>query len=550
MRKLLFLLLAPALLYGQMSGSAIEDLLNSTDGESPLPDSLELAAISLLKPDSGLSGSREDLLLLSNRVRFQSSFQCSRGDENRPSWNDTWARTRLTTYSGKRLSSDLLAVRRVGDPRMIDELHLSIAGIHQASNVVFALGTYQFDWGLGILSSGTFGAARSLAYFRTSNVSVGKGVLPRTTSRESSWLRGVALSKEIGRTKLTAFGNFREWNANTLETPANLTGVLNTSSPLSISRRDKVEERSFGGSFEFKSSSVTTGFVAQTSNFDPVIEEADRLNSFSGYGSVNWNNLKATAEIARSGDETAWMAVLSRGTEHWRGAFYAMYAAPEYFSPRSQGAFTFGESFQNSRVIGARIGVTRDNHDFGLDMRSNRSLEGSSESIPVSYSDELIAGWTFNAAANAQLETRAFFANRSDDVRERQSLSLRIEPIWTRLLVWSTRLELRRFDTSNNSESGRGNYLHVQAVRPEGTLRPGVRIAAFDLDDLDSPMQVYEPSVAGAYPLENLSGNGMRMSGWFSLSVGNWDIKTKVSWLNRESGKDSTEFALAFAFRQ
>ncbi len=532
------------MLFGQTSDGAIEDMLHSSDGESVLPDSIELAATSLLKPEFGRGSSREDLFFGADRLRFQSSFQWSRHSGDKTTWNDTWARTRLTTYSGKRLSSDLLAVRRVDDPRMIDELHLTLAGTHVPTDIAFALGTYQLDWGLGILSSGAFGAARGFSYFRTTNTILGKSIVARTTSREASWLRGAALTKEFGNARVSTFGNLREWNADTKVVPVALSGVLSTASASMIERRDKVDEQSFGGAFEYQTTSVSTGILAQTSNFEPAIEQAERLNSLSAYGSAYWQDLQTSVEIARSSSETAWTAELARGTEHWRGAFYMMYAAPEYFAPRSQGAFTFGEILQDARIIGGRIAVTRGIHNIGLDIHSNRTPSNHSQS------DELIAGWILNPAVNAMIETRAFFVNRSGDDSERNSFAFRVDPTWTRLLIWSTRIEVRHFESPVDAESGQGHYLHVQAVRPEGKLRPGARIAVFDLDDLDSPMQVYEPTVAGAYPLEILSGNGTRVSGWLTIELGKWGVKTKAAWLSREDGDDTTEFALAVTFRQ
>ena len=532
------------MLLGQTSDAAIEDMLHSSDGESALPDSIELAATSLLKPEFGRSSSREDLRFGIDRLRFQSSFQWLRHSGDKTTWNDMWTRTRLTTYSGKRLSSDLLAVRRVGDPRMIDELHLTLAGIHSPTNIAFALGTYQLDWGLGILSSGALGAARGFSYFRSTNAALGKGILARTTSREASWLRGAALTKELGNARVSTFGNLREWNANTEVVPAVLSGILSTTSATMIDRRDKVDEQSFGGAFEYQTASVSTGILAQANNFDPAIEQAERLNSLSAYGSANWQDIQVSAEIARSGSETALTAALARGTEHWRGAFYMMYAAPEYFAPRSQGAFSFGETLQDLRIVGGRIGITRGIHNIALDVHSNTTQSNHSQS------DELKAGWTFNPVVNANIEMRASFANRMDDDSERITFALRIDPTWTRLLTWSARIEIRGFESPINTDSGQEHYLHVQAVCPEGKLRPGIRVAAFDLDELDSPMQAYEPTIAGAYPLEIFTGNGTRVSGWLAIKLGKWDVKTKVAWLSRSGSDATTELALAVAFRQ
>ncbi len=544
MRTLLILLFAPLALLAQVSDSALEDLLTASDGESALPDSIEPAVATFLKPGLNRAGSRDDLLVRTDHFRFQSSFQWTRRSTEKMSWSDTWARTRLTTYSGKRLSSDLLAVRRVDDPRVIDELHLTLAGVHSPSEIAFMLGTYQFDWGLGILSSSAFGAARSLSFFRATHATLGKGVVPRTTSREASWLRGVAVEKRIGKARLAAFGNLREWNANTESFPAKLTGIFSTASASAIDQRDKVEEQSVGGAFDFQTDYVATGLFVESSKFDPVIWQANELRSFSGYGSANWQDIQAAVELSRSGDNSAWMAMLARGTERWRGAFYAMYAAPEYFAPRSQAAFTFGEIFQDSRIIGGRIGVACGVNDFALDIHSNRTPSS------LKHSDELTAGWTFIPAGNSKIETRAHFSNSSDDDLERHSFAFRIEPAWTRLLVWSTRLEIRRFSSPDDDVAGSGNYLHVQATRPEGKLRPGLRVALFNLADLDAPMQVYEPAVAGAYPLETFSGDGSRVSGWLQINWGSWAIKMKAALLSREHSSDASEFALAVTFRR
>ncbi len=538
----------PMILWAQASESWIEDVISSADGESPVLDSLEWRPGPFLIPVLNLAGSRE-------RVRFQSSLMWTMPVSNSLSWSDTWARSRVTTLSGKQLRTDVLAIRRVHDPRTLDELHLTIAGKHEPSEIEFTLGTYQIDWGHGILASSAFGSARSFSFFRNSAIAPSKGVVPRATSREANWLRGAAIEKQLGRVHGAVFGNYREWNGNTGDESASLTGLLNPSTRTGLLMRDNIEERSAGVSARLESDRISIGLLAQSSSFSPDLANVGPAHhSESVFASGHWAGTVVSAEAARSGAHTAWSAILSQGTEQWRGAFYAMYAAPNYYALRSQGSFSFGEPFRNARIIGTRLGTERGAHDFSLDIRSNRTPAATATVTPVRQSDEATVGWTFKAAANASVDTRASYIvrneNRDGQTIDRRIQSLRVEPVWTRLLVWSLRSEYRRHSLSSENSAMSGNYLHLQAIRNEGMIRPGLRVAVFSLDGLESQILIYEPTILGAYPLETFSGNGNRVSAWLTAYFGNWTVRTKFAHTRRENSDDVAEYALAFSYRR
>lgn len=543
MRAILFLMCACApLLFAQEQDDLIEDVAASADQETPLP--ADWTADSLFEQAGTPPGSRP-------RVRFITSLAWNRHAESSFDWPDMWARTKLTSQFGATTRSELLFVRRVDDPHTVDEIHLAVSGSHEQSEIRYALGTFQHDWGLGILNSASFGAARRFAYIANTVAIPGIGIVPRTTSREESWLRGVALSRTYQSVSLSVWGSNRDWNGDDTAQPARLTGVLSTTTPSTLERRDNIEENSAGGSIQWTRRATQIGLLTQTSEFVPEISGAGRrLLSASLAGATSVGSARAMAEFARSGEHSAWSTILSYGTRRLRSAFYAMYAAPDYFASRSQSPFSFGEEFRNSRIYGLRMGVKAGRHDIALDTRVNRSPGATPTAAPYRKSEELLINWYYRAAPHVELKNKAVFTIRDlGNGQERFGRSFRFEPVWRQAAVWSLRAELRNTDYLHEP-SANGQYLHLQVARDRGKLKPGFRVAFYNLDELDDPLLVYEPTTDGAYPLETLTGNGTRVAGWCRAAFGKWKIIAKAAQQKPEAEKSSLEFAIGIGYHQ
>lgn len=541
MRALVLGLFWPALLFAQLHTGDIEDVVQTSDGESITTDSLEMLVSPVLKLQEHSWSSAGESLFSKRHVRFQSSVQLLHYRERPVAWNDTWARTRVTSYTGRRLQSDLLLVRRVKDPQVVDELHLTLAGQLSSSELRYVLGTYQFDWGLGALLSSSFGAARSFSHYRNTVASRGKGVVPRSTSREESWLRGAVVERKIGVSRWTLFGNMREWNADVRDSLNHLSGVLVIDSEVEIQKRDRVSEVSYGGAAELESKYVRIGLLSNNSRFRPVLAQAKDLHAFSTYLAFDLKGVQSISEFARSGSKTAWISTVSRGTENWCGAFYLLYSPSGYFAPRSQSPFSYGAAFTKSRVLGMRLGTEIGRYEFAFDLRSHSSAGAG----PTNRQDEMLAGIYFDAAEYLRMSARlSLAANDNLDV-ERKSSSIRLEPVWTNTLTVSSRAEFLRAGVSNSTQFGNGSYLHLQVTRPYGRIRPGLRVASFNLKNLGFPLQVYEPTVSGAYPLETFSNNGSRATGWVTLDLESVEFHTKVAWTTQAESGSSTECAIA-----
>jgi hypothetical protein len=538
----ILVILCAAVLFAQEHDDLIEDVAASSDQESPLPTDID--ADSLVEQGGALPGSRQ-------HIRFVSSFAWKRPGEDDVEWRDTWARTKFSSTFGAQNRTEFLLVRRMHDPQTLDEVHVAVSGVHAPSNIAYALGTYQIDWGLGALNSAAYGAARRFAYVANTVTGLGVGVIPRTTSREESWLRGVALSRSFRSANFSAWANIRDWNGETDSVPARLTGVLSTASSSSLDRRDRIEENSFGGSLLIHRGAARVGLLSQVSNYSPEVTGiGSRQLSNSLTGSMAVGTTTAVVEFARSGSKSAWSAILSHGTGRLLSAFYAMYAAPDYAAPRSQSPFSFGEEFQNSRIYGLRLALSQGRHDFSLDTRVDRTPAATPTAAPYLKSEELLVNWLFRPAPNVQLKNRAFFAvrnlGRSD---ERFSRYFRFEPVWRNTAIWSLRAELRNTDFLHEP-SGNGQYLHLQLAKSSGKFRPGFRVAVFNLDELGDPLLVYETTVDGAYPLESISGNGTRVAGWCKADFGKWNIVAKLAQLKPESEEAVHEFAIGIGYYQ
>lgn len=114
----LILLVCASTLFAQEYDDLIEDVAASSDQESPLP--AEWTADSLFEQARAVSGSRQ-------RVRFVSSFAWNERRDLPLGWPGTWARTKLATGLGSRTRSESLLVRRIDDPRTVDEVHILVS---------------------------------------------------------------------------------------------------------------------------------------------------------------------------------------------------------------------------------------------------------------------------------------------------------------------------------------------------------------------------------------------------------------------------------------
>ncbi len=519
--------------------SASEDILNSADGE---------AGDSLLILPADDAGSDEPARLR-RRVRFVTALEWRTPQSGQWAANDLWTRTRLRSTVGRSSSYELLAVRRSSDPQTLDELHITATGRYEPARIQYIAGSYQLDWGLGLISSAGFGAIREFAAFRVTDPGPARGFIARPTAREAAWWRGAVVERVVGRWQMNASGSLREWNARTEAGRATLSGVLASGTPAMLAQRDVVEERAFSGTLVYASQHVSAGALGTHSRFSPELATSGAaLTGMSLFARGQWSARSVQLEAARSGDRSAAAMILAQGTEYWRGAFYAMYASPKYFAPRSQGAFTFGEPVEGARTIGMRAGVVRGQHDFSAEVRSTVFV--NADQLERTTSD-FIGGWIGQVRDDVSVAARIAATVRDDSQdlsNVARSMTYRLESVWSTRCNWSVRFESRSQLAAHETFSRRGHYLHVQVVRPSGRVRPGARVASFSLDDLSAPLSVYEPNMPGVYPLEVFSGDGIRAAGWLTAILGDWRIQAKAAIVERDTLKTVREFSLAVSY--
>lgn len=127
-----FVLILPIVALCQPAEERIEDGLMSADEEGYLPE------------DSAFVFGTENAQS-SQRVQMLNSTVFDANSGKRVTGSHVWVRSRLGVQADSRFRTDLLAVRRKYDPRAFDEVHVSISGRHDPTNVTFALGTFQHD---------------------------------------------------------------------------------------------------------------------------------------------------------------------------------------------------------------------------------------------------------------------------------------------------------------------------------------------------------------------------------------------------------------------
>jgi len=510
-----------------------EDLLTSSDGE--VEDSLLI----LGRDTEGSPGEY-------SRIRFSTAFAYRNVANEEIDANRLWSRTRLTSNTNSsRL--ELLGVRRVSDPRTFDEVHVTFSGRLPDQKVSYALGTFQLDWGLGLLSSAAFGAARELAYYRSTSVRDGRGIVARPTAREATWWRGAAVEYQHHNLHAAALASQREWNATLNGETATLSGVLQGAEVGELDKRDRLNEQTVAGFLSYDSKRVSAGAMACLSDFDYAVAGVGRnLRGWSAFATGQQLGAELKAEFARSGNRSAGMAVASRGTDRWRGAFYGMYAETDYFAPRSQEAFAFGEPVQAGVTNGLRGAVMLGEHELAVDIRA---VARPRQDETDRHARELVAGWSGPLRDSLSATLRGQIKKTDEGITSERALNYRCDVQWNGGASWSARLDSRSTRFSDESVSRRGHYLHVQAAERHGRFRPGARVSVYSLSELAAPFAVYEPTIAGAYPLETLSGDGRRVSVWMTVVAGDWRMQAKTA-LDTKSARDpDREFALALSYQ-
>ncbi len=517
-----FVLILPIVALCQPAEERIEDGFVSADEEGYLPED---SAFVLGKGN----------VQSSQRVQLLNSAAFDASSEKRVTGSHIWVRSRLGVQAGSRFRTDLLAVRRKYDPRAFDEVHVSISGRHDPTDVTFALGTFQYDWGLGLVSSAGFGAARRFSYAGSTFAPLGTGLLARPTSRESSWFYGLAACRRFQRLSATLVGSIRPWNAEVSNDYGSLTGNLQPVSSTGYSQRDRVEERLFGGSLEFATKFLRIGTFAQSGEFSfPLKGTGDRLDQLSAVASASWRNVTGTGEAARSGNKSAWQMVLSGYTGLFTGALFVFYADPEYIAPRSQSFVSYGEPITNQRTFGVRSSYTSSVHTLTGEIQSSNSPAATPTISPSKSESRAVMSWHYRVDSSLNLALRVARGIReersSETIADRTYQNVRLLMKWRQGLEWSVRLDDRRARDLTGERPSAGSYEHIQAAKVDGRIRAGLRVSLHSVPSGVAPLLVYEPSVAGAYPLQTIVGDGRRLLGWIGVGSRSWSVFAKVGW--------------------
>lgn len=540
--------LFPAVLFAQTLDERREDDAQSADQEAALPDDSLYA-----------SGSGHDTIAalpFNRRVRFVQSMHYSRESSESFEWPGLWSRTRLTVLGNREFRADLLAIRRVDDPQTFDELHLTVSGRHAPTQLDYTLGTFELDWGLGVLSSASFGTARSLSNRSAFTQRPAQGVIARPVSREGSWLRGAAVHRTLSCFGVTVFGSDRPWNAEIDNGTATLTGVLTPVTATGLARRDELTERLFGAAVQANYRVLDAGLLAQSTAFStPLAGVGESLAQISADCGVTTEGASARAEFARSRSETAWGATASGTSGIWRGLLYATHFAPDYIALRSQSTTSFGESARNESTLGVRGGVSFGRNLVTAEVRDTQTLSETATVAPSRAASEAELNWLCDVSQSFEVSFRVVGGSREENhsgaVVDRDFERARVIAHLEKELDWTARFDHVALRDRSGANPATGSYAHLQLADGAGRFRPGARVAFFTIPSDVGPLLIYEPSVAGAYPLRSVSGDGRILSAWLLAITGPFYSRFTVSHATdaTESGSISA-FGLELGFRQ
>ncbi|MBK6767156.1 MAG: hypothetical protein IPG71_12935 [bacterium] len=239
----------------------------------------------------------------------------------------------------------------------------------------------------------------------------------------------------------------------------------------------------------------------------------------------------------------------------WRGIVFANYYSPDFIALRSQSVSSYGEAARNENTIGVRAGVSPGRHVFAVEVRDTQTPNETPTVSPSRATSEAELSWWVDVADAATLSFRFIGGSReeaqSGSVIDRDFERARVIASLVRGMEWTARFDHLASRDRSGANPTIGSYAHLQVAGTEGRLRPGARIAFYSIPSSDGPHGVYETTVAGAYPLRSVTGDGRVLATWLTATTGALYARVVVSFMEDQSGSSSIrDFGLELGLRQ
>jgi len=454
--------------------------------------------------------------------------------------------SRLRYYSGNRISAGLTMEKDAGERFSFGngkygfDFYSANVFVRGGRTVrKLAIGDYSLQFGQGVaLWSGLgFGKGASISGI----AKVQSGLKPYSSTNESGFFRGLAVTIGLRKTEFTPFVSFKRIDAamvaaDSLQSATissiGTSGLHRTVSELS--KRGSESQLVYGSVLQYENRGFRVGTLLYQTRFSKPVQESETLyrkfdfvgsalTNGSLYYNYTWKNTYSFAELSHSfGSGLAVIGGLM-------GSLSKQVSAIVLYRNYQQDYYSF---FSQSVAEGSGVYNERGLYS-GLHIRMNSRMEWSFYTdlfkFPwmryrvdgPSLGKEILtqAIWSPNRETRLALRFRSVFKQQNDDIENavnylvpvekenyRIDLSYKIGRTWT----LRNRAELVRFQKDAERESGMMLYQDIIYKPLGGRFGGNCRFALFDTDGFDSRLYAFENDVLYSYAIPAYQDSGVR----------------------------------------
>ncbi len=408
-----------------------------------------------------------------------------------------------------------------------------------------ALGDYQLQIGQGLLLSSGYSVGKGSETITTVS-RPNLGIRPYNSVLEYAFLRGGAVTYDLGKVDVTAFYSNKLVDANlqtqldTLLTEQQFFSGIQTTgfhrTPTELANKDRVREQVYGGSAQYQSSDKTlaVGITALGTHYSSSVQKAgapyqrfefsgtDNYNVGANY-SYTWQNVYLFGETAVSrsgglGSVNGLIANLSNAVElsmlyrHYARDFHAFYGGAFGEGTRTINERGFYTGIKIKPLPKWEITAYYDRFTFPwLRYLVDAPSRGDEYLVRVYFKP------TRQSSLYAQMRHESKGRNRSNNTTaldyvaqaERQNYLLYFETSPSKTFNLKSRVQFSTYAQESPQQTG---YLIAQDINMTfDKVRLSTRYALFDTDSYDTRQYAYERDVLYAFSIPAFSGKGTRM---------------------------------------
>jgi hypothetical protein len=485
--------------------------------------------------------------------------------------NGYWGRSNFKFKAAGR--TGFADVRRSAyDPVFFEQTSAGLEIVQEGHVPTLALGDFQYEAGTGLVFASAYGMANWLSAPGDARIGRAKGLALRPSSDRRSLFRGIALQETLAPLEVTVLGSWNRLDGAISDGQADwMTEGQSSSDDLDRARRDQIEERLYGVSIQGRSTFWRTGAQGYQAHFSPAFQPfpsdpyipkltGELLRTGSVFAAVEYSGINAIAEAAKSNPGGyAYQGAISARSGNAGLTLYHVHADADFYSPHSKVWGGFGETASNQQSTGIRVSSMWKLHTLTVSASEHQTPFRTSTAPLGSAANELEARWTSSIAAPIELELLGTRTERDETsnllpARKLNTKRGRIEARWRAHEEFRIRFEVRttRYEGESSHQLSTLLFLHASTRLYETNVTG--RLTFFGLEDeAIGPVQVFENSLPGAYPLVPLTGAGRRVAVTLSHAWNHISTNAKVSHTMREGkGEEvlSVELAVGLSYRQ